>query len=64
VVYFYVRGYWITRFLDESQPEVMKSLLKKRMPHWRLENLLAQSFQLDRAAFWRQIDRLVVDHFQ
>ena len=62
-IYTYVRGYWITRFLEETQPGLLKSLLAKRIRHTDLETKIALSLNLDRQEFWRRIDRMVIAHF-
>jgi hypothetical protein len=62
-VYLYTRGYWITRFLDEAQPELLRDLLKQRMPHQVLENRLADSLGMSREEFWNSIDQTLVAHF-
>ena len=59
----YTRGYWITRYLYERQPELLRGLLVERMPHNALETRIAGALGMDREAFWRSIDQTVVDHF-
>jgi hypothetical protein len=63
-VYLYTRGYWITRYLHETQPELLRGLLVDRMPHQALENRMAASLGTDRVEFWRSIDQAVVSHFR
>lgn len=63
-VYLYTRGYWITRYLWETQPEMLRSLLVKRMPHEPLENRIAASLGMNREEFWSKIDQLVVLWFK
>jgi hypothetical protein len=63
-VYHCVRGYWITRYIEEIQPELLKSLLAQRLSHGVLENKVAAAFGMDRAEFWNTIDRIVVAHFE
>jgi hypothetical protein len=62
-VYQYVRGYWVTRFLDETRPDLLRSLLVRRQRHEELEGEVAAAFDLGREEFWDSIDRMVVSHF-
>ncbi|MGD9144758.1 MAG: hypothetical protein PVI80_04285 [Anaerolineae bacterium] len=63
-VYLYTRGYWITRFLDEAQPELLRDLLEQRMPHQVLENRIADTLGMSREEFWKSIDQTLVAHFK
>jgi hypothetical protein len=63
-VYLYTRGYWITRFLDETQPELLRDLLRERMPHETLETKIAASLGMSLEEFWNSIDQIIVSHFQ
>lgn len=62
-VYLYTRGYWITRYLDETQPELLRSLFQRRQSQSALETEVAVALGMDRDAFWREIDGMVIDHF-
>ncbi len=64
LVYQYIRGYWLTRYLDEAQPGLLKRLLARRSSHRALEGEVAAALGMERAAFWRAIDGVVVAHFQ
>jgi hypothetical protein len=62
--YLYTRGYWITRFLDETQPELLRDLLVERMPHEVLESRIADSLGMSQEDFWDSIDQTIVSHFE
>ena len=62
-VYLYTRGYWITRYLDETQPELLRSLLQRRQSQSALETKVAAALGMERDAFWSEIDGMVVEHF-
>lgn len=64
LVYQCVRGYWITRALDEMQPDLLRSLLQERATPQALESRLAASLGLGRGEFWDRIDSVVIAHFQ
>ena len=63
MVYIYVQGYWLTRYLDEAHPAVLKELLARRHRPDELEAKLAAACRLPPQGFWAQIDGVVVDHF-
>jgi hypothetical protein len=63
VAYQYVRGYWITRYLEETQPGRLKSLLVRRYSHPELESQVAFACGMKREEFWRRIDGIVAAHF-
>jgi hypothetical protein len=63
LIYLYVRGYWIVRYLEETQPGLLRGLLERRLSHRALEKRLAQALGMDRGAFWQGIDARVAAHF-
>jgi hypothetical protein len=63
IVYLYVRGYWITRFLEETQPGLLKQLLTQRFGHQELETRIASACGMSREAFWQQIDPMIASHY-
>lgn len=60
----YTRGYWITRYLYETQPELLRGLLVERMPHKALEDRMAGALGMNHEEFWCSIDRTVLSHFE
>jgi len=64
VVYLYVRGYWLTRYIEETQPELLKRLLTRRYSHDELEGKIAAACGMERQRFWREMDRTVAAHFK
>ena len=62
-VYLYTRGYWITRYLEDRQPELLRSLLQRRQSQSALGTEVAAAFDMEREAFWREIDGMVIAHF-
>jgi hypothetical protein len=63
-VYHCVRGYWITRFLADTQPDLLRSLLGQRTRRRALESKLAAGLGVSREEFWKEIDNIVVLHFE
>jgi hypothetical protein len=64
LVYHVVRGYWLTRYIVETQPDLLKGLLARRQSHRTLEDKVATALGMDREAFWRRIDGIVASHFK
>jgi hypothetical protein len=64
LIYLAVRGYWITRYLAETRPELLRALLGGRQPHEALEARLAAELGMDRDEFWARIDGMVAAHFR
>ena len=62
-VYLYSRGYWITRYLDDTQPELLRGLFQRRQSQSALETEVAAALGMEREAFWREIDGIVLQRF-
>ena len=63
MVYQYVRGYWITRYLEETHPGLLKELLSRRRRHAELEGEIAHAYNKSLDEFWCEIDIELVSHF-
>ncbi|MBN1262332.1 MAG: hypothetical protein JXB35_16755 [Anaerolineae bacterium] len=63
LVYHYVRGYWITRYLVEAYPDSLRGLLRERQGHKSLEASLAGDLGLSPVTFWSEIDALTAAWF-
>jgi len=59
IVVLYVRGYWLTRYIEETRPGLLKSLLTRTIRHDELESHIASAFGMGREEFWRRIDGIV-----
>ena len=64
MAYYYTRGYWITRFLMEQHPQVLKKALSKKQSHRSLEHQIASALGISRHAFLANIDDLVLEYFK
>lgn len=64
VVYLYARGYWLTRYIDETRPGLLRGLLSRRRGHGELEGEIAAAYGKGQEAFWREIDSALVTHFR
>ncbi len=54
-----VRGYWITRFLEEAKPDLLRELLSEPRSDTELEDEIAASFGLQRDELWSRIDEMI-----
>ncbi len=64
MVYHYVRGYWLTRYIEDTRPGWLKGILERRYRHKTLESKVASAYGRDDAQFWRDVDGMVVSHFR
>jgi hypothetical protein len=60
----YARGYWLTRYIDEARPELLKELLSMRYGKKDLEEKVASAFGKDRESLWDNIDRELTSWFR
>lgn len=58
------RGYWLTRYLSETQPDLLQSLLLERLPRPELEAKVANALEIDPEDLWTDVDALLVDYFE
>jgi hypothetical protein len=63
LVYHFVRGYWLTRYIDDTQPDLMRRLLSRRYRHAELEGTIAGALGMAPEEFWDGIDPVLVAHF-
>ena len=63
VVALYARGYWRTRYLEETRPGLLRDLFAQPVQpaHW--ENAIANACNTGTDAFWSMADTMVVDYF-
>ncbi len=63
VVYLYVRSYWLTRYIEETQPGLLRDLLSQGCPHNEWESRIAAVYEKQLDEFWGEIDGELVSHF-
>ena len=64
MVYLYIRGYWLSRYIEETRPGLLKGLLARRHSHSELENRIADAYGMEQQRFWREMDGIVSAHFK
>jgi hypothetical protein len=60
----YARGYWLTRYTEETQPGLLKDLLSGRHAQNELERTIAGAYGKSLTEFWDEIDEVLVSHFR
>ena len=63
ILYHYVRGYWITRYVEATRPELLRRVLAGRRGWRGVDAEVAAAYEMHRGAFWETIDQTVVEHF-
>lgn len=63
LLYLVIRGYWLTRYVEETQPDLLAGLLNRRQEHTALESQLAGAYGMTRDMFWQRIDGMILDRF-
>jgi hypothetical protein len=64
LVYLYVRGYWLTRYIEETRPELLRDLLSLRFSHKDLDDKIAEAYGKELGEFWDEINGTLVSHFK
>ncbi len=62
-LYPFIRGYWITRFLEEARPGLLTGLFAEKRSHQDLEAKIAAGLGKTFDEFWNEIDGLVAARF-
>jgi len=64
IVYHGVRGYWLVRYLEEERPGFLKRMFPLRRDLQAIEREMAVELGIEPESFWREIDDLLVGHFE
>ena len=64
LVYRYVHGYWLTRYIEETRPGLLKELLSRRWQHDELEGKIATAYGKRQEGFWGEMDKDLISHFK
>jgi len=63
IIRHYVRGYWIARYLAETDLEFIRNLLRMRVSRRELESRIAAKLGVSPKALWTEVDAIVLSHF-
>jgi hypothetical protein len=62
VIALYARGYWRTRYLEETLSGLLRNVLAQPRPHdW--EQAIAAACHVEDGSFWPAIDAALAIHF-
>jgi hypothetical protein len=64
VFYHYVRGYWLTRYLEDTQPDLLRDLLRQRCSPGALESQVAAAYGIGPSEFWKGINGVIAARFE
>jgi len=60
----HVHGYWLTRYIEETRPGLLKDVLSQRTQRKELEGKIATADGKELGVFWEEMDRELVAHFK
>jgi hypothetical protein len=63
MIYHVVRGYWLTRYIEDTRSDLLRGLLQQRKPQKALESKVAAACGMEMEGFWSNIDSIVASHF-
>ena len=64
MIYIYVRGYWLTRYVAEQREALLKSLLTQRTTPEKVNAKIAAAEGWTVDEFWREINKRLVGYFE
>jgi len=63
LAYQQIRGYWISRYLDEAHSGSIQDILVRKKGWQHIEKMLTSKLSIKRRNLWPDIDGIVVEHF-
>jgi hypothetical protein len=63
IILLYVRGYWLTRYLVDTRPDLVKDLLKKKLSRQELEGMIASEIEVSKEEFWQDLDKRIFETY-
>ncbi|MBN1315777.1 MAG: hypothetical protein JXA42_09925, partial [Anaerolineales bacterium] len=63
-VYHAARGYWVTRYINEKQPGLIKNLLSQSPDPDRIEKSVAGELGVEPDRLWQEIDTIIATYFE
>jgi hypothetical protein len=64
MTYHCVRGYWLTRYLEDTRPDLLRDLLRQRCSPGALESQVAAAYGMELGEFWKSIDDIIVSYLR
>jgi hypothetical protein len=63
IAYECVRGYWLVRYVEEQQPDLLRRLFSSLQNPAAIHRMIAAALGVRPDDFWKVIDGMVVEHF-
>jgi len=63
IILLYVRGYWLTRYLAENEPILLREILAGKIKPVEIETRVGENLNLASDPFWQRIDPFLADHY-
>jgi hypothetical protein len=64
IAYHGIRGYWLTRYLEETHPGFLRDLFSRHRDVGTMEREIISELEMEPERFWHDIDEVVADHFE
>jgi hypothetical protein len=64
IAYHGMRGYWLTRYLEENRPGFLKRMFSLHRDPTAIEQEMIAELGMEPESFWREIDDVVVYYFE
>jgi hypothetical protein len=64
IAYHGMRGYWLVRYLEEKHPGFLRRLFSLHRDPRAIEREMMLELGMEPGSFWREIDDVVVGHFE
>jgi hypothetical protein len=61
IILLYVRGYWLTRYLEETQVELLENILEGKYAADEIEARVSGELAVSPRSFWREADLLLLN---
>jgi hypothetical protein len=63
IILLYVRGYWLTRYLAENEPDLLIKMLAGQIEPADFKTRVREILKLPAGPFWQHTDPFLVDHY-
>lgn len=64
VAFLYGRGYWLTRYLAEKKPEILREILQDQHENPELEAKIAVALGIDPEDLWDEVNSFLLDYYR
>jgi len=64
IILLYVRGYWLTRYLVDTRPELVTEILSGRIVTQEIDLQIAAALDIPQDKYWQMIDPILVSQFK